>query len=85
SRKGKNKPISTVQAWRIIKNACEAVGLYENVATHSLRKTFCANVYKTSGNDIVATQYLMGHKDPITTLHYLAQNQEKLDEFVLNQ
>lgn len=85
SRKGHNKPITTVQAWRIMKEACNELGLYENVATHSLRKTFCTKVYKASGNDIVATQHLMGHKDPITTLHYLAQNQEKLDEAVLGQ
>lgn len=85
SRKGDNQPITTVQAWRIMKKACNELDLYENVATHSLRKTFCTKVYKASGNDIVATQHLMGHKDPMTTLHYLAQNQEKLDEVVLGQ
>lgn len=85
SRKGVNNPISSVQAWRILKKAFTENGIYENVSTHSLRKTFCEKVYRSSGNDIVATQFVMGHKDPVTTLHYLAQNQEKLDEAVLLQ
>ena len=85
SRKGANEPISSVQAWRILKKAFTENGIYESVSTHSLRKTFCEKVYRSSGNDIVATQYVMGHKDPVTTLHYLAQNQERLDEVVMRQ
>lgn len=85
SRKGVNNPISSVQAWRILKKAFTENGIYENVSTHSLRKTFCEKVYRSSGNDIVATQFVMGHKDPVTTLYYLAQNQERLDESVLRQ
>lgn len=85
SRKGVNEPISSIQAWRILKKAFSENGIYESVSTHSLRKTFCEKIYKTSGNDIVATQFVMGHKDPITTLHYLNQNQERLDEAVMSQ
>ena len=39
SRKGTNRPITTTQAYRIIVNAAEAVGL-EEIGTHTMRKTF---------------------------------------------
>ncbi|WP_298846637.1 hypothetical protein [uncultured Clostridium sp.] len=39
SRKGGNKPISRVQAYRILNNAAKHVRLQE-VGTHTLRKTF---------------------------------------------
>ena len=40
-----NKPISRIQAYRIIKNACMILGL-EHTGTHSLRKTFGYHFYK---------------------------------------
>lgn len=39
SRKGQNKPITRVQAYRILNSAGEKIGLDE-IGTHTLRKTF---------------------------------------------
>lgn len=39
SNKGTNKPITTVQAYRIINNAANNIGLNE-IGTHTMRKSF---------------------------------------------
>ena len=44
SRKG-GKPISRIQAYRIIKDASKKCGL-KDIATHSMRKSFGYNVYE---------------------------------------
>ncbi len=83
SRKGKNKAISYTQAYRIVKDAFNKLGIRENVATHSFRKTFANRVYKNTGNDIIATMMIMDHSSPNVTMDYLAVDQQKLDEAVL--
>ena len=39
SRKGENRPITTVQAYRIISEAAKSIGL-EKIGTHTNRKNF---------------------------------------------
>jgi site-specific recombinase XerD len=38
SRNGKNRPISRMQAWELLKNAAKTVGVKEAVGTHSVRR-----------------------------------------------
>lgn len=85
SRKGDNKPISYVQAWRILKKAYADLDIRENVATHSLRKTFANRVYEKTGHDIVATMNIMDHSSPSVTLAYINVDQDKLEQAVLSQ
>ena len=40
SRKGTNTPITRIRAFQIIKDAAKAVGIKDNIGTHSMRKTF---------------------------------------------
>lgn len=68
SRKGKNKPISRIQAWEILSKAGELVGV--NIGTHTLRKTFGYHAYK-QGIDITLLQQLFGHSSPAVTLRYI--------------
>ena len=74
SQKGANKPISYTQAYRIIQDVFDYAGIYENVAVHSFRKSFCDRVYKKSDNDIRLTQTMMGHKNINTTIRYLSED-----------
>lgn len=83
SRKGKNKPISYVQAWRVLNKAFKELGITGNVATHSLRKDFANRMYEKTDYDIVATMKLMGHKSTKTTLSYISVDEEKLKQAVL--
>ena len=85
SRKGDNRPISYVQAWRILKKAYDELDIRENVATHSLRKTFANRVYEKTGHDIIATMNIMDHSSPKVTLDYISVDQEKLEQAVLAQ
>lgn len=72
------------QAYRTLKGGCRACGIEPNrISTHTLRKTFARRVYAASGNDLIATQRIMGHTTPVTTARYLETNAEQLDALVL--
>lgn len=85
SRKGDNKPITNVQAIRILKKATNALNIYDRVGTHSMRKTFGMRVYENTGHDIRATQKAFGHKNVETTLHYIGADTEKINQAILAQ
>ena len=85
SRKGENKAISYTQAYRIIKAAFDDLGIRENVATHSFRKTFANRVYENTDHDIIATMKIMDHSSPNITMAYLSADQQKLEEAVMMQ
>lgn len=80
SRKGSNKPISTTQAYRIIKNASERIGLKE-IGTHTMRKTFGFYHYKQF-HDVALLQTIYNHSSPSITLKYIRyharRNRQKL-------
>lgn len=78
SRKGKNKPITTTQAYRIIVNAGEKIGI-KNIGTHTMRKTFGYHHYKQF-KDIVLLQEIFNHSCESITLRYIGINQEEIDE-----
>ena len=78
SRKGTNKPISRVQAYRILNNAGQNVGLDE-IGTHTLRKTFGYHFYNQT-KDVALLQELFNHSSPSITLRYIGINQDKIDQ-----
>ncbi len=82
SRKG-NGPISRVQAWRILSEAAETVGIIESIGTHTLRKTFGYWAFN-SGVDITIIQKLLNHSSPGITLAYIGITQDELDDVYLN-
>ncbi|MDM5229340.1 site-specific integrase [Cytobacillus sp. NJ13] len=77
SRKG-DKPISRVQAYRILNEVAQRVGV-EEIGSHSLRKTFAFHYYQAT-NDIVTIQQLLNHSTPAVTLRYIGVNQDIMDE-----
>ena len=80
SRKG-GKAISRVQAWEILSNAAEEVGL-EHVGTHTLRKTFGYHVYKRT-NNLGLVQKLLNHRSSGETLRYIGIEQGEMDDAYL--
>lgn len=78
SRKGNNKPITRIQAYRILNNAGEKIGL-EEIGTHTLRKTFGYHFYNQT-KDIALLQELFNHASPSITLRYIGINQDKIDQ-----
>lgn len=80
SRKGENKPITRVQAYRILKNAGVNIGLSE-IGTHTLRKTFGYHFYQKT-KDVVLLQELFNHSAPSVTLRYIGINQDIMDKAI---
>lgn len=78
SRKGKNKPISRTQAYRILKEVANEFNLDE-IGTHSMRKTFGYHYYKQT-KDIATLQKLFNHATPEHTLRYIGLDQDTLDK-----
>ena len=60
-------------AHNVLKQAYEAAGLNEHLATHSLRKSFAQRLYDRTG-DIFVVQEMLGHRSVATTQKYLGVN-----------
>jgi len=82
SRKG-GKPISRIQAYRVINEAARQAKIKDNIGTHTLRKTFGYWAYK-QGVDITIIQKLLNHSAPSVTLRYVGIQQDQLDDVYLN-
>lgn len=82
SRKG-NKPISRVQAYRIISDAAKSIGITDAIGTHTLRKTFGYWAYQ-QGVDITRIQKLLNHSAPSITLAYIGITKQELDNVYIN-
>ncbi|MBQ8234895.1 MAG: site-specific integrase [Bacilli bacterium] len=78
SRKGINKPITRVQAYRLLNTVALKIEL-EEIGTHTLRKTFGYHFYKKS-KDVAMLQKLFNHSSPSITLRYIGIEQDEIDE-----
>ncbi|WP_163531460.1 site-specific integrase [Halobacillus ihumii] len=72
-----NKPISRVQAYRILNGAAKKAGLKE-IGTHTMRKTFGYHHYQQF-KDVALLQQLFNHSAPSITLRYIGVNQDLMD------
>ena len=73
-----NKPITRVQAYRIISKACNKAGIFTRIGTHTLRKTFGYHFYQEK-KDIALLQSILNHSAPSVTLRYIGINQDIID------
>ncbi len=83
SRKGQNRPISPVQAWRLLHEAVVTNELTGKLGTHAMRKTFANRVYHQLNHDLVKTQRAMGHKNINSTVAYLSFVEAEIDAAIL--
>ncbi|MND45541.1 Tyrosine recombinase XerD [compost metagenome] len=74
----KGRPISTVQAWRILSEVGLSLGL-ENIGTHTMRKTFGYHFYKRT-KDIATLKTILNHTTERMTMLYIGLIQESIDE-----
>ncbi|BBB91447.1 site-specific integrase [Methylomusa anaerophila] len=82
SKKG-DRPISRIQAYRIINRAARSINIKDAIGTHTLRKTFGYWAYK-NGVDVTKIQKLLNHSAPSVTLAYLGITKEELDNVYIN-
>lgn len=81
SRKG-DKPITRVQAYRILNDVAEKIGIQE-VGTHTMRKTFGYWHYKQY-KDVAILQEIFNHSAPSITLRYIGINSDIIDNSIDN-
>jgi site-specific recombinase XerD len=79
SRKGINRAISRSQAWEILTRAAMAVGIKDNIGTHTLRKTFAYHAYR-QGTDIALLMRVLNHSSQAETLRYIGIQQDQIDD-----
>jgi integrase len=65
----KDKPLSRVQAYNILRRVAEEVGL-TGTGTHCMRKSFALDMFKAT-KDINAVRDVLNHKYADTTMRYL--------------
>jgi integrase len=80
SRNGSNKPITRVQAYRILNDVAKDLGLVE-VGTHTLRKTFGYWHYQQY-KDVAILQDIFNHSAPSVTLRYIGITDDIKDKTI---
>lgn len=81
-QKSTDKPISRVQAFRIIKDAVDALGLEEHISCHSLRKTFGYQAWR-EGTEPALLMTIFNHSSYEITKRYLCIDQDDKDQLFL--
>jgi|SRR5690625_3047076 len=74
----RNKPISRVQAYRILNDAASKAGL-EEIGTHTMRKTFGYHYYNRT-KDVAQLQEIFNHSAPSVTMRYIGITQDNIDK-----
>jgi site-specific recombinase XerD len=84
SQKDFNRPLTRIQAYRILKDAYDKASLTGKLATHTMRKTFANNVHNALGHDIFKTQKALGHSNIRNTVFYLSFKEEEIEQAILS-
>ena len=92
SKKGVNRPITRQQAYRIINNAAELLGIVERndkgnlihgeIGTHTLRKTFGYHSFQ-NGTSLELLMDLFNHSSKTQTLRYIGIKEDQKKEVYL--
>ncbi len=77
SNKNRDKPISRVQAHRIVAHSGDMIGV--TLSCHSLRKTFGYMAYKNDV-DLSLLQYIFNHSSQAVTLRYIGITQDEANK-----
>lgn len=79
SRETAQKPLSRQQALNILKDAAKAVGIKDNIGTHSLRKTWGYHAWKKGFNPAIIMETL-NHSNLTVTKRYLGIRQDDIND-----
>lgn len=79
SREARNSPLSRKQALNILKDSAKAVGIKENVGTHTLRKTWGYHAWQKGFSPALIMETL-NHSNLNMTKRYLGIRQDEIND-----
>lgn len=79
SREGDNQPLTRQQALNILKDSAAAVGIKENVGTHTLRKTWGYHAWQKGFSPALIMETL-NHSNLNMTKRYLGIRQDEIND-----
>lgn len=83
----RGKRVSRGLFHRNLKNAMKRAGIQSGIgilATHSMRKTFAAAMYKALDGNILDLQTALGHKSLSSTASYIQVNVDRINNVIRN-
>lgn len=57
---------------------------YDGISTHSFRKWYATEIYKTNGCDIALVQRLLQHSSAATTQRYIGIEPQRIEQAIQN-
>ena len=74
-------PITERAVQKQLKIVCDYLG-YEGISTHSFRKWYATEIYKSNGCDIALVQRLLQHSSAATTQRYIGIEPQRIAEAI---
>ena len=74
-------PITERAVQKQLKIICDYLG-YEGISTHSFRKWYATEIYKSNGCDIALVQRLLQHSSAATTQRYIGIEPQRIEEAI---
>lgn len=71
-------PITERAVQKQLKLVCDYLG-FEGISTHSFRKWYATEIYKSNGYDIALVQRLLQHSSASTTQRYIGIEQQRVE------
>jgi len=74
-------PVSERAVQKQLAIVCDYLG-YEGISTHSFRKWYATEIYKTNGYDIALVQRLLQHSSAATTQRYIGIEPQRIEKAI---
>ena len=76
-------PITERAVQKQLAIVCDYLG-FEGISTHSFRKWYATEIYKSSGYDIALVQRLLQHSSAATTQRYIGIEPQRIEQAIQN-
>ena len=76
-------PITERAVQKQLRLVCDYLG-YEGISTHSFRKWYATEIYKSNGCDIVLVQQLLQHSSAAVTQRYIGIEPQRIETAIEN-